>query len=97
MPYQQLSQRMVVKVQGEFNIEDVQNTIGREYRIQELLGHANSPHILQARAWSYRTRTRAPGTLARGPRILGYIFLEWAPFGSLFDLIRTPPAVQGAK
>jgi hypothetical protein len=83
---------MVVKIQGELNLEGVQSAIGAEFRIQELLGQANSPHILQARAWSFRNRA-----LAVGPRILGYIFLEWAPFGSLYDLIHTPPAVHGAK
>ncbi|KAH7408704.1 kinase-like domain-containing protein [Phaeosphaeria sp. MPI-PUGE-AT-0046c] len=83
-----LDQRMAVKVQGEDNMSSIRDIIFREYNWQKWLNGAHSAHILEARARSYRSRATAP-------RHLGYIYLDWAPYGSLSDLIcNSPPSRQ---
>lgn len=75
---------MVVKVQGEDNIAEIQKYVFKEYGIQALLNEAGSQHILKARAKSFRHRPTSPSHL-------GYLYLDWAPFGSLSDFNGAAP------
>ncbi|KAF1917545.1 kinase-like domain-containing protein [Ampelomyces quisqualis] len=77
--------RMAVKVQGESNMAEINEYVGREFRIQNSLNQIENPNILVARSWSHRQRPTAPP-------FLGYIFLDWAPFGSLLDHVREAQA-----
>lgn len=71
-------------MQGEDSAEDVRENLFREFNIQAELNEAGSQHILEARTASYRERTTPPETL-------GYIYLDWAPFGTVLDLIEDAP------
>jgi hypothetical protein len=73
---------MAVKIQGEVNRDTARDMIAREYDMQRLVNLANSPHILRARGAS----SRETGTPPIG---LGYLYLDWAPYGSLRDLVES--------
>jgi hypothetical protein len=76
--------KMVVKVQVDDSLEGIKSSVFKEYRIQSELNEAGSQHILNARTASCRERPTSP-------TFLGYIYLDWAPFGSLDDLLENAP------
>ncbi|CAE7187324.1 S-TKc multi-domain protein [Pyrenophora teres f. teres] len=73
-----IRKRMVVKIIGEKSVHRIRVQVGREYRTQEAVSGKGCPHILDVYGFSIRKRLRNPQ--------LGYIFMEYAPFGTLLDL-----------
>jgi predicted metal-dependent hydrolase len=72
---------MAVKVQGDTDPAHGQRLVRQEHDIQLLLqAHCNS--ILKARAWSSGNRDTAPQCLA-------YLYMDWVPHGSLWDLVES--------
>jgi len=71
-------QRMVVKISGGVTLQSIRKETEAEYNKQAAVSGKGCHHILNAYGSSVRER-------ASGPQ-LGYIFMEYAPFGSLLDL-----------
>jgi hypothetical protein len=71
---------MAVKNQGERSLRDIHTGIFTEYNIQHRLSQVGCPHILRALTTSYRQR-------ATYPYFIGYLYLQWAPFRTLHELI----------
>lgn len=80
---------MVVKVQGEPDPLSLQQNVFREFQIQQSL-QAQCNNILNARAYSTRPRDTAP-------QHLGYLYMDWAPYGSLSDLINSTNSDTGPE
>jgi hypothetical protein len=72
---------MAVKIQGDDDREWAEEEVRQEYAMQYSLNRANSPHILRTRGYSLRFADDPP---RMG---LSYLYLDWAPYGSLFDLV----------
>ena len=72
--------RMVVKIQGTSTREIVRHLTSQEYSMGRLLSIPGCPNILKTLSHSYRNRA--------GPPYLSYLYLEWALYGTLDDLIR---------
>jgi hypothetical protein len=71
---------MAVKIQGDDDTDWAEEEVRQEYAMQRFANLANSPHILRTRGYSLRY----PGFPPTG---LSYLYLDWAPYGSLFDLV----------
>jgi hypothetical protein len=71
---------MVVKIVGLRTLAEVTNEINTEFYFQHILSQRSCPHVLSAYACSTRRRQFDPQ--------LGYMYMEWAPYGSLQDLQR---------
>ncbi|KAF1847600.1 kinase-like protein [Cucurbitaria berberidis CBS 394.84] len=76
----QILKRLVVKIIGSTDVLGVVGTIMRESTHHEALSFKNCASILDAYGFSIRKR-------AYGPQ-LGYIYMDYAPFGDLLDLIK---------
>ena len=72
---------MAVKIQGEKSLAHVQRTVRKEWILQRMLKPLGCVNILNACGYGSRQRPTQP--LA-----LGYLYLEWAPWGSLQDLVK---------
>jgi hypothetical protein len=70
---------MVVKIVGDRTVEEVQHEIMREFECHMTLTQRQCHHILGAYGSSTRKRDHGPH--------LGYLYMEWAPYGSLHDMI----------
>jgi hypothetical protein len=71
---------MVVKIQGAYTKEAATAMVAREFDLHARLSGTGCAHILKAWASSVRSR--------REPPHLAYIYMDWAPFGTLQDLYR---------
>ncbi|KAF2028182.1 hypothetical protein EK21DRAFT_70264, partial [Setomelanomma holmii] len=71
---------MVVKVVGHPNLDGVKHEIRNEFRFHWKLSQRQCPHILDVCGRSVRPRELDPQ--------LGYLYMSWAPYGSLYDLLR---------
>ena len=69
---------MVVNISGGVTLDSIRKETEDEYKKQAAVSGKGCYHILNVYASSVRGR-------ASGPQ-LGYIFMEYAPFGSLLDL-----------
>jgi hypothetical protein len=74
---------MAVKIQGDDDPDEARAVIHSEYAMQRLANQAESPHILRARSASLRKVTIPPSHSIG----LSYLYLDWAPYGSLYDLV----------
>jgi hypothetical protein len=70
---------MVVKILGGETYEEVKRDIDKEFGFHDAVSNKNCPHILNTWGHGYRIRSVAPQ--------LGYIYMEYAPFGDLLNLI----------
>lgn len=70
---------MTVKVIGERTRDQVRNTVNTEAGIHLEASKLRCPHILECYGYGFR-RAQVP--------YLGYIYMEYAPFGDLFDLLQ---------
>lgn len=59
-------------------MDEIINLVSHEYDLHKLLAGRRCGHILDVRAASFRMRDQAPQ--------LGYIYMDFAPFGDLFSL-----------
>jgi hypothetical protein len=82
-------QRMGVKIQGERSLAHVNSTIGREHNLQNLLNPLGCVNILKTHGFGSRTRLTQP-------LFLGYLYLEWAPWDSLQDLVTKQDDIRTA-
>lgn len=70
---------MVVKIIGAPDINTVTRDVNEEYFFQRVLSFKGCPNILDAYGSSIRLRDYVPQ--------LGYIYMDYAPFGDLWSLI----------
>lgn len=73
-------QRMVVKIIGDKSRSGLQEHIEREAIPHWTSSKLRSPHIVECYCYAYRWREHAP--------YLGYIYMEYAPFGDLTSLLQ---------
>jgi hypothetical protein len=71
---------MIVKVQGADTYELAMRESQVEYVLHQRLSDLGCPHILRVYTNTVRQRTEAPH--------LGYIYMDYAPFGNLGELLR---------
>ncbi|EDU42626.1 predicted protein [Pyrenophora tritici-repentis Pt-1C-BFP] len=74
-----IQKRIIVKVQGERTEKSLLDTMQPEIDLHQRLTTKGCRHIVDFYAASYRIR--------RIPPILGYVYMEYAPFGDLHDLV----------
>ncbi|KAH8704596.1 kinase-like domain-containing protein [Phaeosphaeriaceae sp. PMI808] len=78
-----IKKRIAVKVQGEYTYNDIQMILETEGGIHTNLAQLGCSNILNILGTSYRKLNSS--------HYLGYIYLEWAPYGSLSDLVLADP------
>jgi len=71
---------MVVKIVGHKTVAEVKRDINTEFYLQDVLSRRGNPNILKAYRSSVRDRPYVPK--------LGYIYMEYAAYGSLADLLQ---------
>ncbi|KAL5119268.1 hypothetical protein ACEQ8H_002755 [Pleosporales sp. CAS-2024a] len=72
--------RMAVKIQGGPQANHIRTITQKEHDVQKELQTA-SENILKVRGWSYRRPA------SNRPPHLGYLYMDWAPYGSLWNLV----------
>jgi hypothetical protein len=73
-------QRMTVKIVGDKNRPGLRRHIKREAQNHWEASQLKCPHISRCYSYPYRWREHAPH--------LGYIYMEYAPFGDLRSLLQ---------
>lgn len=74
-----LEQRMTVKIVGDDDPVRLRQHVRKEVEPHKRLQALESKYIIKFIANSWRPNERNPK--------LGYIYMEWAPFGDLQDLV----------
>ncbi|KAF2001517.1 kinase-like protein [Amniculicola lignicola CBS 123094] len=80
-----LEERLVVKIQGYTNLARMLRD-SREYDIHHLLSVRGSDHIVDLYGRSVRARGHNLPPPEPRPPFLGYIYMQYAPFGDLMEL-----------
>ncbi|KAF2657261.1 kinase-like protein [Lophiostoma macrostomum CBS 122681] len=76
-----IKERLVVKIQGYNDRFNLHHFLKAETDAHAKVSTQRCPHILRCHGCSKRSRARLP--------LLGYIYLDYAPFGNLSDFIRS--------
>lgn len=70
---------MTVKAIGDKDLANLMEEVEREFRPHHNVSQLGCPHILEAYGKSWRERSTLPH--------LGYIYMEYAPYRDLHDII----------
>ncbi|EFQ87014.1 hypothetical protein PTT_17612 [Pyrenophora teres f. teres 0-1] len=74
-----IQERMIVKIQGEKTAQMIRKNMKYEFDLHERLTRKGCRHIVDVYGVSYRR--------GHSPPMLGYVYMEYAPFGDLRRLL----------
>ncbi|KAF2657262.1 kinase-like protein [Lophiostoma macrostomum CBS 122681] len=82
-----IERRVVVKVQGHHQVDEAQRLLTKEVRVHRAISGKGCLHILDCYGSSIRQRVKFP-------KGLSYIYMDYAPFGDLNELIEKYQRLQ---